>query len=578
MPLCIRRANIVRSPAVRGRRLRKIVLNTLTPILACICSSAQFPTNPGQQTPDEHLPPTVSDIERMERNNPKTPASNHDSQAADEACLLPPLNLISTPSISATQLQASVMARWEYHKACTSLSKKKYADAEKHLRKTVSDAPKYAAAWVMLGQVLDREQQTDEARRACLQGSSIEVSYIPAYLCLADMAARERSWAEVLRLSSRAIELDPANNALAYEYHATALLNLHQLAEAEKSGLRAVETDKENHDPRTHFILAQIYEAKGDVAREATQLREYLRFAQDPPDIAAVRQALAMLEHSANDRAPLVHTVTEADKAPQPRWAPADVDEWIPPVLSSSCPLAKILVQTAARTEDLIDNLQRFSASERIELIDTDKKGKRRTATARDVNYVAQITQNSLGYPRVEEYRSGSGEEQRSVLDSGIAAFALIFHPTHVGNFDFRCEGQTELRGTPAWQLRFEQSADPNKAFTSIRVGNSVFLPRFKGRAWIATDSSEVLRIETDLSSPIPQVDLQLEHMIIDYAPVEFPGRQVRLWLPESTNIYLAYRGHHYQRTHKFSDFQLFSVDAVESVQTPHSDKNRFMP
>jgi hypothetical protein len=105
-----------------------------------------------------------------------------------------------------------------------------------------------------------------------------------------------------------------------------------------------------------------------------------------------------------------------------------------------------------------------------------------------------------------------------------------------------------------------------------------VFLPRFKGRAWIATDNSEVLRIETDLSSPIPQVDLQLAHMIIDYAPVEFPNRQARLWLPVSTNIYLAYHGHHYERSHKFTHFQLFSVDAVESVQTPVSDKIRFMP
>jgi hypothetical protein len=172
----------------------------------------------------------------------------------------------------------------------------------------------------------------------------------------------------------------------------------------------------------------------------------------------------------------------------------------------------------------------------------------------------------------VDEYRSGTDEAHAFVLDSGIAAFALIFHPTHIDNFQFRCEGLTEFRGASAWQLHFEESADMNKAFTAIQIGRSVYLPRFKGRAWIAASSGEALRIETDLLSPIPQIDLQLEHMVIDYAPVEFPNRQTRLWLPRSTDVYLAYRGHHYERTHAFSHFQLFSVDSSETIRNKFAD------
>jgi hypothetical protein len=63
--------------------------------------------------------------------------------------------------------------------------------------------------------------------------------------------------------------------------------------------------------------------------------------------------------------------------------------------------------------------------------------------------------------------------------------------------------------------------------------------------------------------------------MIIDYAPVEFSKRQVRLWLPDSTTVFLAYRGHHYERSHKFTQFQLFLADAVQSVQAPVKQKNR---
>jgi Tfp pilus assembly protein PilF len=73
-------------------------------------------------------------------------------------------------------------------------------------------------------------------------------------------------------------------------------LNLHHLAEAEKNALRALEIDRTNSDPRVHFLLAQIYEAKKDPANEASQLREYLKYASTPQEVAMVQQALADLE------------------------------------------------------------------------------------------------------------------------------------------------------------------------------------------------------------------------------------------------------------------------------------------
>ncbi|HYM06349.1 MAG TPA: tetratricopeptide repeat protein, partial [Terriglobales bacterium] len=184
----------------------------------------------------------------------------------DESCLLPPLTLTSNPTIAAAQLKITAKARKEYHQACAALKNNKTAGAEKHLRKAVQYYPKYSAAWVTLGQVLAAQQRTEEARSACSQGSIVNPGYVPAYLCLADIAARAQTWDEVLKLSGRALELDPSHNAVAYEYHAAANLNLHNLPAGKKSGLRAVEIDKDHHEPRVHFVLAQIYEAEGDSA------------------------------------------------------------------------------------------------------------------------------------------------------------------------------------------------------------------------------------------------------------------------------------------------------------------------
>jgi len=43
-------------------------------------------------------------------------------------------------------------------------------------------------------------------------------------------------------------------------------------------------------------VLAQIYEAKHDPANEAAQLRKYLKYANNPDDLAMVKQYLSDLE------------------------------------------------------------------------------------------------------------------------------------------------------------------------------------------------------------------------------------------------------------------------------------------
>ena len=254
-------------------------------------------------------------------------------------------------------------------------------------------------------------------------------------------------------------------------------------------------------------------------------------------------------------------------------WNFKDVDSAIPPARNDTpCPLSEIVRHASVRASELVDNLQRFSARERIEHVEFAKDGKRRNSSNQTVNYVAEIQPTSSGGFSVQEYRSGGAEEERPLFtDTGTAAFALIFHPHVVTNFDFRCEGKTDLNGRLAWQLHFEESPDPYKAFHAMKIMGSTYQLRFKGRAWISTDDYQVLRLQTDLVAPIPQIELQIEHLDISYAPVAFPKRNLRLWLPESASLFMAFRGHRYARLHTFNQFQLFFVDTEQKVKEPQA-------
>ena len=244
---------------------------------------AQVPPQPGAPSGDvSNLSrPVTSTIEDVNlKNGPDETRKAKKALGKDGTCLLPPLALSSAPTVAAEQLRIPPKASKAYEEACSALRSHKPADAEKHLHDALREYAKYSVAWVTLGQLLTAETRTDEARQACSQASVEEPSFVPAYLCLADIAARAHQWSEVLTAAEHTLKLGPLYAVVAYEYDAAANLNLHNLAAAEKSGLQAVQMDLDHREPRAHFVLAQIYEAKGDRENEASQLREYLKVCQ----------------------------------------------------------------------------------------------------------------------------------------------------------------------------------------------------------------------------------------------------------------------------------------------------------
>jgi len=257
-------------------------------------------------------------------------------------------------------------------------------------------------------------------------------------------------------------------------------------------------------------------------------------------------------------------TVAGAQGTPAEKKVPSEVDEEI------ACPLAQVLQGASQRATEMVENLQRFTATEKIEHTEFKKSGKPRQSVDQLFSYLAEIEQAPSGSFWVEEYRTAKTEGDRPPLsDTGTAAFALIFHPLKIGNFEFHCDGQTYLHGISAWQLRFEESADPSKSFHQMRIQGSVYQLRFKGRAWIAAKDFQIVRLETDLMMPIPEIRLQQEHLDISYAPVEFDKSKFRVWLPEKAALRINYRGRSYERVHRFSHFQLFLVVTEETVKAP---------
>lgn len=201
-----------------------------------------------------------------------------------------------SPTVSIARLAVPGKASSEYQKGCGALKDKKLRDAEEHERNAIQLYPSYAAAWVVLGQILEAEDKRDDGRMACSQARSVDPNYVAPYLCLADLAATEENWQEESMLSGSALTLDPTDNAYSFYYAADAAFHLGDLAKAEKNAQNSVTLDKWHHLAQVHLLLAQIYKAKQDLMGEAAQLREFLKIAPNSADSAGVKSTLVKLE------------------------------------------------------------------------------------------------------------------------------------------------------------------------------------------------------------------------------------------------------------------------------------------
>jgi tetratricopeptide (TPR) repeat protein len=202
---------------------------------------------------------------------------------------------VHSPTVSAKRLEIPARAVGEYQKACGAFKGKRTVEAEDHLRRAIDLYPDYAAAWVVLGQVLVQEKKSDQAKTACAKAEEIDPNYVASYLCLADFAAEISDWPTVSELSQKALALDPIGNPYSLYFAADAGLHQHQLVQAEMHAQAAVKLDEWHHLPELHLVLAQIYGAAGNVVGETTQLKEFLKIASNSKDAPQAKILLTQL-------------------------------------------------------------------------------------------------------------------------------------------------------------------------------------------------------------------------------------------------------------------------------------------
>jgi hypothetical protein len=284
---------------------------------------------------------------------------------------------------------------------------------------------------------------------------------------------------------------------------------------------------------------------------------------QEQADITAQQQKLAMFSAG----------IKSMPGGKRDYWSAHELEESVPAVEDGvACPTQRVLKGVGQRMVELVSNLERFSATERVEHFSVAGEDIHGSPQRRKFNYVVTVSRNSTGTFMLEEYRDGQAgpdEFPAHVASLGLPGLALLFHPEVSSDFTFTCEGLGQWGGRAAWQIRFAQRADRPVRMRSYSVNGRTFYVHLEGRAWIDPGSYQVIRLETELAKPIPEIQLALEHIAIDYGLVQFRTQKVQIWLPRDAQLYVDRKNHRYYRKHSFSDYQVFNIDTSQNDQSP---------
>lgn len=520
--------------------------------------------------------------------------SAHQELKADRALHSYHLDIRIRPDPSAVELkdpgtsQIPAKARKQISRTVTDLKSGNLKSAQKRLQAVYKQDPTNSDVNFLLGYLSFQKNEWEQAQTYLDKATALDPGNVQALALSGRLRLRSEDFAAARKVLEQAVAAD-AEPWMPHFLLAEAYLQLTEFEKAREQAQLAVERAKGGGS------VAQIVlgEALARLGRAQEAIQAFQTFLQDTPEspsAAEVRSLIAVLERRDSNPAagsqkassPTMHLIdnspalTAAGPGFSARafsiqtWEPRGIDDVQPPVAANvSCPYQKVLDGVGNRVKQLVDDVVRFSAIEDMLHEELDELGNPVTKVTRHFNYIVSISNNRPGYIAVDEYRSeksGSEEFPDRIATRGLPTLAFVFHPDLRDDFQIVCEGLGQWGGRATWLLHFRQRDDRPNRFHEYKVGELTYPANLKGRAWIAADTLQIVRIESELVSPLPKLQILNEHQTVEYGPVLFQKTNTELWLPKKAELYLDVHKRHYFRRNSFDHFMLFSVDSEGKV------------
>jgi tetratricopeptide (TPR) repeat protein len=478
--------------------------------------------------------------------------------------------------------------RKHVNRALDALRSGDLTDAQKQLKGIAKSAPSSADVSFFLGYLALEQHQIAQAQAHLTRATELNPRQIRALILLGKVLVKNGDYAKAAAVLQRAVALNN-DYSLPHELLSEAYLRDKEFAKARDQAELAVKS--EGDESNAQIILGEALANLGQQADAIAALNAFLQASPASPLATQVRNLLTEVQGPhLTDRTKATKSVDKfttniadalvTDTEPAGgKWQPPGIDDLKPPVVPNiSCPQQQVIELAGAHVREFVNDISQFAAVEEILHEQLDAGGRPITKLRRNFNYVASISQTRPGEIMVDEDRIGRtdlGDFPDQIATRGLPTLALIFHPDLRDDYEMTCEGLGDWKGQATWLVHFRQRDDRPKRVKGYKLGEEVHPVGLKGRAWISADTYQIVRIESELVNPIPEIRLLSDHQIVEYGAVTFAKKNTTLWLPKSAELYFELRKRRYYRRHSFSDFLLFAVDSNDKALNPPVSKDQ---
>jgi tetratricopeptide (TPR) repeat protein len=546
---------------------------------------------------------------RAENRHVTLPAFDNASVRVD-VYLVPlarPSNAFSPPP---GHFLLSPRAQREVQQAIKDLNSRKYSKSRKHLEEALKMAPRHPGVNYLMGLSYLRDHQAALAIPYLKKSLSVDPSQSPVVLALGIALYEQQDYAGAVDLLNKAI----ATGLSSWQAHwvlAGCYLRESKYELARQQAEKALEIGKKDAS-RAQVVLGQALAGLGRNQQAIEAFEAFLKKNSHDPEARNVRAEIARLREPAKTPVPpktpeRTEPATEekgtmafassggskspvpppapatmttsapvpppkmAERVPKENWAPPDVDATRPEIVSNAaCHLSALLKNAGRSMADWVKDLQEFTATEDYQSVEIAHNGQVEQPFEQKFDYLVFIHKPRPKIFDVQEQRRPTPIPSRMgapIIALGSPALALVFHPIFAQDYKWSCDGLGEWEGEPAWIVRFAQSADrPTATLQSFNTPTSSSLLPIKGIAWLSKNGDHVMHLETDLLKPMPLLRLERQHFSIDYRLVSFRSHPVTLWLPESVDLYIRFKGHSYHNYSRYSHFLLFWTGSKQKI------------
>jgi hypothetical protein len=164
---------------------------------------------------------------------------------------------------------------------------------------------------------------------------------------------------------------------------------------------------------------------------------------------------------------------------------------------------------------------------------------------------------------RVEVAAPRKGRPTGSLLATrGFATMLLIFHPEFQSSYTF----SAPVDDTNSTLQRIDFLPRPGmRSPGAMELKGHEHPILWEGSAWVDPATAAVVRIDARWKEPPEALGLVSLHSDVRYSPVNLRAGE-NYWLPEAATIELKTLHQGWKNEHRFTKYQLFSVDVKDEV------------